>query len=277
MLEYLPKTVLGVRLLAAFTLAFFLAAPASHGEMINLGYEFRMAANLGVLENPGDPVTAMLAAWQTQHDLQIARNMPFAELVNTSEMDTTEITMFSMTVGDVDHQFDWVRVVDASPGVTVSVHLVDMVENGLGGDEFRLEFNNFQRGDFVRFQLDIDPDNADAFPLSDFRTVLFDANGDDAADNASLEAVFHDAQAASPVLLQDQLPDYPIDDPLYVGPAFHSYSAMDHVTIFPATRSGQLELATSVPEPSVWVLLASALASLPLRRFLRPARFRNQV
>lgn len=266
MFDFSRKTAFGVRLVSAVALVTFPTAWAARGEMIDLGYEFRMAANLGVLEKPDDPVAAMLAAWQTQHDLQIARNMPFAELVNTSQMETTEIKMFRMTVGDVDHQFDWVRVVDASPGVTVSVHLIDTVEQGLAGDELQLEFENFRPGDFVRFQLDLDPDHDDMFPLSDFRTVLFDANGDDATDNATLETIFHDAQAVDEVSLLGQLSDYHIDGPLFVGPAFHNYSVMDHVTIFPASQTGQVELATSIPEPSAWVLLMSALGGLAWTR-----------
>jgi hypothetical protein len=228
-------------------------------ETIDVSYELRLGADEGLIEDPDDPVAALLAAWHTQHDLQLARNMPYVQLINTSEMASTEITKFTMTIGDTDHNFDWAQVVATSPGVDVTIDLIDTVENGLRGDVLELGLANFVKDAFVRFRVDLDPDAGDAFPLGDFRTILFDANGNDSEDNSRIEVTFDDPDGIEPVTVVSHLEDYVVVGPLFVAPAFHAHSVTDHVEVFPAGGEGYLEVGVAVPEPHTGTLLVLGL------------------
>jgi hypothetical protein len=116
--------------------------------------------------------------------------------------------------------------------------------------------------------MDIDPVETSAFPWSDFRTVLFDANGDSTSDNAVQRVVFAGGEAGGETTLETPLPDFAVSGPLYVAPGYRSYEKMDHVSIFEQRSEGLLDMGLSVPEPATRVLLALAAVICLKRRRL---------
>ena len=242
----------------------------------NVSLNLRLSADADLIQNPDDPVLAMLAAWKTQYDLQLARNMPYLLITNTSQLASIEATGMTMTIGQPDYHFDWVRTIGASPGVDVVVKQIDGDEGGLGADQFELAFTGLMPGAFALLQLDIDPDDTGAFHLPDFRTVLFQANGAGTNVNSVVDAALADTVSGETVGLNGMFEDYAIDGPLFVGPAFHGYGRMDEVSVFTMDLSGSLGIITPVPEPSALVLLVmGAMAMMGVvgfRHFVSPGR-----
>jgi hypothetical protein len=203
-------------------------------------------------------MVALSAAWQTQHDLTVARSMPSFRLENTS--DTAQITNYSITIGDADFTYDFGQLLDISPGIGFSVNQV--------GQLVELEFTNFDPGEFVSFKLNLIPLDPNAFPFPDFRMVLFDGNGVDPGDNAIVGVTFEEAGFV-PKTLTEQLPEYAVHEPMFTGVVFHDYSTMDMVQIFPLEDEDTLQ---KIPEPTSIVLML--IGSLGLLAVVRPNRRR---
>jgi len=101
-------------------------------------------------------------------------NVPDFQLVNTSSSGI-QITDFSMTIGDTDFNFDFVRIQTAfnDPGadLTYALDTVGLVNDGVGEDVLEYSFTGFDGGDIFRFEVDVDPDVGS--PSQDFREALF--------------------------------------------------------------------------------------------------------
>src|SRR5689334_19095279 len=80
-----------------------------------VSYDLDVSENLQVLNNQGNGMIAMHAAWATPAQLAMARNMPFIKLTNTSTPANggtgfADLTSFTMTIGDTSQNFDWVKL-----------------------------------------------------------------------------------------------------------------------------------------------------------------------
>jgi len=235
---------------------------------MNISYELRLAADGDLIQAPSDPLAAMMAAWQTQFDLQLARNMPLVLLTNTSQRTDVEITHFTMTVGKPAFHFKFANVVETSTGVAATINVTTPGSDMAGGEVVDLELANLTQDAFVLFQIGLAPDAEDIFQVSDFREVLFDANGDETNDNAVVAASFAATGGtgvmapSSSMTLSGPIEDFEVHHPVFVGPAFHSYETMDPVNVFTHRDEGFLSADQPVPEPSTLVELWLSVAGL---------------
>lgn len=227
-------------------------------------FKFSMAAKRDLLEYPGNETVAHMAAWDSPSGLQMARNMPFLELENTSL--TAEIISFTMTIGDPGFFFDYVQNIEMPAGINFIATLLspDMMDDGSGASLIHFEFDNFVPGAVLRFQTQLHPYASTLFNYPDYRQVLFDLNGSNNTDNSILTVTFDDPANPRVVVVQEQLEDYHISTPTVLGVGHRAYSVMDHVDVF-GTLAG-------VPEPSSLLLCGLGFACLvgsSSRRLLR--------
>lgn len=218
-----------------------------------IGYNLNFSESELVLDNPGDAMAAMVAAWQMHPILVNARSMPFFDLTNIS--DTSDLSVFRLELGDTAFKLESVTEVNYG-GVGVVVNMV-------GGDVVELDFTNFTPGTTIRFKIQIRPDDAMAFQNPDYRLgPLFDINGADPTDNATVAVSFDAPPPFGTQTLSAQLPDYASGGPV-IGP--FDVAKMDHVDLFNLMQMEQL-----VPEPSSAMLFLMGL--LPTAAYLRRRR-----
>jgi len=258
------RAVLKSLALAIAVLIVFVArAPAT-----TVSYDLRISESLAVLKNPNDMHAQMMAAWTTPTTLAMARNRPYLLLENTSTVGNggdgaAAMTSFSMTIGDTSQNFDWSRIVSASPGVGVTLVTPDTLDNHSHSDVITYNFTGFTPGKQIIFHIDIDPDMTTANPFTDYRQVLFTLNGGpNNANNSQTSAVFVDQNQTI------QLGPTPWDNPIDSGPTvfgmqFVSHYMDDHVTSY---LTGNVAPA---PEPAGLALAAIGGVGLVLgsRRF----------
>ena len=111
----------------------------------------------------------------------------------------------------------------------------------------RLGNGGLAPGEVVRFQFDIDPDpGVQSFVHPDYRTVLFDLNGNDDSDNSIASVVFAGAgEEGEDVVKNRVFPDFPQDGPIFVNEIIRPYSVMENVEYF----------GVPVPEPTSLAML----------------------
>ncbi len=181
----MPRGLLQLVTAGTAMLAVGFLAPAVQAGPVN--FELRISESAALVANPGNVQLSAQAANSTQHELLMARDMPYMQLMNTSPPGTDQIVRFSITVGDLFtnvHHYDWIKVVDASPGITWAIVMPDGDNGGVRTDAIDVLFTGFTTGKFFRFQTDIDNDVGNTDMFTDYRTVLFDMNGSNATDNA---------------------------------------------------------------------------------------------
>jgi hypothetical protein len=236
--------------------AALLLGQPGQAQAATMSYALTVCEDLHLLENPSDPMAQMMAAWKTASELLVERNQPYVELRNTS--DTASITHFRLTIGDTSQNFDYAQfVASSSPGVSMTVLSPDTIQNGLKADFIDLAITGLTPGKFLRFRVDIDPDNINSPAYSDYRTVMFDMNGVSTADNSVSTVTFHDPPGAD-VVQSDVLPDFAMTMPTVIGVAFRTPYSMDHVQAFSlqGTAGGPV-----VPEPSSLALMGVGMAA----------------
>jgi hypothetical protein len=226
-----------------------------------VSYELRLSENAFVTVDPLNPSVLQQAASVSQHELFSMRDMPYLQLMNTSPASNSasEITRFSLTIGNLmnnQQHFDWVRVIDASPGITVQFVMPDTVNNGVRSDAIDVLFTGFTPGKLVRFQTDIDNDQGNVDVFTDFRQVLFDLGGTSTADNAVSTVHFREP-GLPPGTVQQVLPDFAQLGPTNLG--FRLISECGPESVQPYSAGGSLEI---IPEPSTFVLLSCGLVGL---------------
>lgn len=250
----------------ALLLLGLVGAASSQAAMI--GYTARISESLQVLKNPGNSNIAAMAALQSQLQLMTDRNMPFIELTNTAV--ESEITTLSVTIGDTNFVFDFAKLVEASPGVTVSVTQGDTLSGGVKTPELKLAFTGLTPGKFVRFRTDIDPVAGNQNQLVDYRQVMFDLNGGDDSDNSEVAVTFA-AQGFLDTTLTGPLEDFALASPTQLALSCRTPVSTETVTSFTLSQTG----TQLVPEPSGIALAglggAGALC-LIFRRRAKPAR-----
>lgn len=269
-------------LVAALALAICAQARAE-----SISYSLVMCESLEVLRNPTNKTLAMNEAWKAQHTLMLERTMPYFELRNTSE--DAMITRMSISIGDVSRNFDWGKLIEASPGVAFSLITPDDVVGGGKADTLVIDFAGLAPGDFVRFRAGISPDDPSEGIIQDYRMTLFHLDGDDVSANSLVTVDFEGSGGEES--LEQQMPNFAMGMPTATNMGFFNHY-MD--SVMPFTLNGQGTLGSGgdggtggdggdgdvggeggppeVPEPGSFILLAGGLVGLALWRIRRPRR-----
>lgn len=232
---------------------------------------------------PATDMAAMKALmWELPSSRMFARNLPFICLTNESA--TASITQFKMTIGDTQFQFNnslmgmYAKLGKDTPGYSLSSSVTD------GGDTLIVNFLNggIAPGQSANFQFDIDSDPQFAnqfFTNPDYRTVLFDLNGDnyyqtagiindpDSSDNSKVSITFSMANMPSVTVGPT-----PFDDPSVVdGSAGFVNANRARYGDSDPIRAFALAGGVAIPEPtSVALGLCGLVALLPqLTRYRR--------
>ena len=180
-----PGAAVGMLLLTVIALSAVPARAAINDADWNLKISEREMAF-----RPATDVMAMKSLmWDLPFSRMLARSMPHLSLTNESA--TANLTQFKMTIGDEQFHFGnsfmgmFAKLDRGTPGFSLS----SLVENG--GNTLVVNFLNggLDPGDTVHFKIDLDVDAefANSFYMHpDYRTVLFDMNGDNLYENAGI-------------------------------------------------------------------------------------------
>ena len=102
-------------------------------------------------------------------------NTPVVSVINTSTSGEI-MTDFELTIGDTDYNFDGVEnIMPPSGGQVTLISPDDDTSGGVRSDSIVLAITNFDPGEVITFQTDVDRDNSNS--TEDFRSILFN-NGD---------------------------------------------------------------------------------------------------
>lgn len=240
-----------------------------------ISYSLSFCENLDVLKDPTNSILAANVSKATQHTLMMQRTSPYFELRNTSG--EAVITQLSLSIGDASKNFDWAKLVEASPGVSFTLNTVDAVMGGTKSDLLTISFSGFDPGDFIRFRFGVSADDPSATLIQDYRTVLFDLNGNDPSDNAIVKVDFESGGLTEQ--LQDQLPDFSMNGlTTATNMAFPNGPCFDHVVPFQFDASGSIdtedpeEPGPQVPEPGSYALFGIGTLVLAAYRLKRRKR-----
>src|SRR4029078_273434 len=97
----------------------------------SISYAMTLCEDYGVLVQPDNAILAQYAAVKPQVTLLMERTMPYIQLNNTSDDDGAMLTQFTMSIGDTTKNYDWGKLITASPGVTFSLQSPDAVAGSL--------------------------------------------------------------------------------------------------------------------------------------------------
>jgi hypothetical protein len=204
------------------------------------------------------------------------RSMPTLELSNMGDIGGPDIVKFEMTIGDTRFHFEdtdlgaaamlgmFTPGYDLTPTISADGNqlMVEIAKQGGGG---------LQPGESVHFEIDLGLDagitGSPFYKFPDFRTVLFDKNGEQyygpdpafpppAEDNAQVTVHFSNGEKSGPT----PLPDFAVSGPQnnYVNEIAHPWLASDGVDLFAVSGA-----AGAIPEPGTAALaLMGFLSSL---------------
>jgi hypothetical protein len=200
------------------------------------------------------------------------RNMPTLELSNMEASGAADIVKFEMTIGDTRFHFE-----DAEMGMAAALgaytpgyELTSSISsdgNLLTVNIAKPEGGGLAPGETVHFRIDLDIDagfsDAPFYEFPDFRTVLFDMNGEQhygpdpafpppAEDNAQVTVNFSDGATSGPKPLVDYAVTGPQKD--FVNENAHPFFATDGVDLFAVSGS-----AGVIPEPGAQTLAVIGL------------------
>jgi hypothetical protein len=214
-----------------------------------ISYSLTVAESEKVAADPNDMMAQKMAAWKTQHELLACRDTPFFNLVNNSMDPTARLNSLRITIPATKaYHFDTFEAFNASPGISYSFSNIDTIQGGIRSKVINIQFFNFLPGMFFRFRTDIDNDVGNINMFTDYRLVLFDANGNDDSNNAKVLTNFTAASLAPNIQIPEMsLPDYEINGLLLTGDAFRTSHLMDMVQPF--------TFAQAIPEPGTWMVL----------------------
>jgi len=233
---------------------------------------------------PATDVMAMKSLmWDLPFSRMFARSMPHISLTNESA--TANLTQFKMTIGDEQFHFansfmdTFAKLDKETPGFDLS----SLVEDD--GNTLVVDFLNggLNPGDTVHFKIElgVDPEFADVYyKHPDYRTVLFDMNGDNLYEDAGiLHQVSTDDNAMVSLKFEmDGMPSatvgpVPFEDPSIVdGSAGFVNSTLARYGQSDPVRAFSLSGGSVVPEPGSMVLALVGLLAMtpPFARRRRP-------
>jgi hypothetical protein len=191
----------------------------------------------------------------------------------------------SLSVGDLSKNFDWGKLVEASPGVTFSLATADGISGGATTDTLVINFSGFTPGSFVRFRTGISADDPGASMIHDYRMTLFELDGDDDTSANSTVSVKFESDAGEETLEQ-QMPNFAMGGMSTSTTMAFPDHYMDSVMPFTLEGQGTIggedpedpedpeepEPTPEVPEPGSFVLLATGLLGLATWRIKRRRR-----
>ncbi|MEX2139433.1 MAG: hypothetical protein WD894_09240 [Pirellulales bacterium] len=222
-----------------------------------VSFELRLSESAQVTVDPTDESLRQRVANLNPHELFSMRDTPYVQLMNTSPAGSpAEIFRFSITIGDLQNNlqhFDWVRIVDFSPGITWQFVMPDAVNGSVRSDAIDILFSGFTPGKLVRFQTDIDNDQGEVDLFTDFRQVLFDLGGNNMFDNAFAAAHFREPGLPTAVA-GAFLPDF-----AQLGPTILGFRANDGWGLKGPDTVQSLIVggaAFVIPEPGTFALLS---------------------
>ena len=264
----------------AFTvaaLAALLSPLSAQAEISDTNWSLKISERELAFRPPSDAMAMKTLMWDLPANRRTARNLPTICLTNESA--TASITQFKMSIGDEQFNFSnsyfgaYAKLGKDTPGFSLSSSTEDngnvLVVNFLNG--------GVAPGKTVNFLFDIDPDaGLGLYAYPDYRTVLFDMNGDNyfqgagivndpsSADNANVWITFSQtgmpSVTTSPVAFAD--PNVLDGSARFVNGQTARYGESDPVRAFP------LQGGAVIPEPSSVVLCLFGMAATfaPRRR-----------
>jgi hypothetical protein len=246
----LVRRIVGLGLLITLVIA---ASPigAATAQAATIAYSMSICEDLSVLQHPSNAIVAQNAALKSQFVLMNERTLPYIELKNTS--DNAFLTQFTMSIGDTSKNFDWGKLVEASPGVTFTIQSPDSIAGGIKSDLLSIHFTGFAPGDFVRLRVGLSPDSASANPIMDYRNVFFNMNGSNPSNNSVVNLSFASSDVTK--LMSKQLPDFPNANPFTSTNLNVLTTTCGMDSVMPFTISDQSSITPPVPEPASAVLL----------------------
>jgi len=219
---------------------------------------------------PSDAMAMKTLMWDLPANRRTARSLPTICLTNDSA--TASISQFKMTIGDEQFNFGnsffgtYAKLGKDTPGFSLTSTTED------DGNTLVVNFggSGVAPGQTVNFLFDIDPDaGLGLYAYPDYRTVLFDMNGDNyfqgagivndpsSEDNATVQLTFIQsgmpAVTTVPVAFDD--PNVLDGSARFVNGQTARYGESDPVRAFP------LEGGAIIPEPSSAVLCLFGLAA----------------
>lgn len=223
-----------------------------------------------------DAMAMKTLMWDLPASRRTARNLPTICLTN--ESGTAAITQFKMTIGDEQFHFGntffdaFAKLGKDTPGFSLSSTTED------DGDTLVVNFLNggVAPGQTVNFLFDIDVDSEFAnsfYKYPDYRTVLFDMNGDNyyqnagivndpsSGDNSKVSITFSQTGMSSVTTTPSPFPDPSVLDgsARYVNANIARYGDSDPVRAFPLAGGVGV-----IPEPGSVVLAFVGLVGLSL-------------
>lgn len=277
---------LRVARLAAWAFVFstiaFCAAPA--GAVISdTDWSLKISERELAFRPASDAMAMKTLMWDLPAARRTARNLPTICLTNESA--TTSISEFRMSIGDTQFNFGntyfgtYAQLGNDTPGVSLTSATED------NGNTLVVKFGNgIAPGQTVNFlfDIDVDPEFANSFyKFPDYRTVLFDMNGDnyyenagvvsepDDDDNAEVWLTFVQSGQPSVTTPKSSFPDPTVVDgsARFVNQNMARYGDTDPIRAFPLSGGGV------IPEPTAAALALLGLAGLaPYRARRRAAR-----
>jgi len=281
MIRHCLRNTLRGSLMAAFIVAALAVALAPHfaqADITDTDWSLKISEREKAFRPASDAMAMKALMWELPSSRMFARNLPFICLTNDSA--TASISQFKMTIGDDQFHFAnslmgmYAKLGKENNDYSISSTTEDE------GDTLVVNFLNggIGPGETVNFQFDIDVDTGlGLYKNPDYRTVLFDMNGDNyyqsagvindpsSDDNATVQLTFIQAGMPSvttlPVAFED--PNVLDGSAGFVNSNMARYGQSDPIRAF------VLEGGAIIPEPSSAVLGLLGLAatlSLPRRR-----------
>ncbi len=266
---------LAVAALMLFTISVCLRAAPAQAEITDAAWSLKISEREMAFRPATDVMAMKSLMWDLPFSRMFARSMPFISLTNESA--SASITEFQMTIGDEQFHFKnelmgmYAKLGKESP---TSLGLSSSVLEG--GDKLVVNFLNggLAPGQTIHFQFDIGVDAEFAnvfFQHPDYRTVLFDMNGDNLYNVAGIDNDLSSDDNSQVTLkfAQSGMPSVSIgpvafDDPFvvdgsasFVNANLARYGQSDPIRTFNLSGSGGV-----IPEPGSIALAVIGLLGL---------------